>query len=360
MSLYIPNQRFASVHDAKIDRYLGKETADLVRRTYLGTYSPIRLGAVPGRVYVQDGNFFGTLEGDGQFGLLDRMRLGLQRYLRKPHANAGFTGLSDLVSEMAAGKKQQLFYSKTGVTGVANVGNTLWYEGVSPAAGAVAAAIPAGEEISNTTLGALGQQNAAGGDTLHYLGVEGAMATVANMVLMMYDRMWQGRPNANTNVSQTITGTFGTYATTADCFGNYCFVEVNVALAATAHTVTVGYTNQVASATTAAIVGVSGAIAKRFDHAGWFIPLAGTDTGFTKFGSIQFSAALTAGTAVLVAAHPIVSLPFGIANFPITLDGISAGWSLERIYDGACLAFMEFKTATTATSYFGKVNLVSG
>jgi hypothetical protein len=43
------------------------------------------------------------------------------------------------------------------------------------------------------------------------------------------------------------------------------------------------------------------------------------------------------------------------------MDGINSAFNLQRIYDDACLSFLEIsKSAVTATNWWGAVNMVSG
>jgi hypothetical protein len=43
------------------------------------------------------------------------------------------------------------------------------------------------------------------------------------------------------------------------------------------------------------------------------------------------------------------------------IDGVNSAFQFERVYDGACLALMEFyKGANQATSYTGTIMLASG
>jgi hypothetical protein len=303
-------------------------------------YAPISIGNVPGDISVFKGDFYGHTD------------------------VGGFTSLSDLIYEgTVGGKKQDFMFSKAGVTGVATVANTLWYEGSLPAAGADGAALPGGTVCTRATAGGFLQANPASGDSLHFTGGYIAGSVVPNLV-MLYDRIWMGAPTMNTASEQTITYTQPRYHEASSCVGNFIFMEVGATpLAATAHNHTIVYTNQAASAaaTTGAVAGVSAAIAKRVDHVSWFIPLAAGDTGVEVLGSYTCSATVATGVMNLVLGHPIALLPCIVANQVVVIDGINSAFNLNKIQSNACLALLEInKPATTATAYLGQISLVSG
>lgn len=282
---------------------------------------------------------------------------------------AGFTSLSDLVSEATAGGKlQQLFFSKTGVTGVANVSSTLWYEGTIPAAGSTSVpALAAGANVTKATQGAMGpQENAAGGDQLHLAGGF-ALASVAQMTLLLLDRIWHGSPITNDTSAQTVTMTPSRYATTGAgglSKGNVMFVEVAAALTSGGGIVTITYVDDEGNAPeTTTYTGVSGAIAKRLEHIGIFIPLNAGDVGISDIQQWQRAAtAPSSGTLALVLAHPLMWIPGSlVANGGSMVDGINANFNLMRVYDDAALMLLEaIKNATTATTYYGSVMAVAG
>jgi hypothetical protein len=54
-------------------------------------------------------------------------------------------------------------------------------------------------------------------------------------------------------------------------------------------------------------------------------------------------------------------MPCPIANIVCPVDGINTAFNLARIFDSACLAFLEvIKPATTATTYTGSFTAVAG
>lgn len=341
------------IHSARIGRWLGEADADLLAGATRGFYGgPIPVVGTPWASY------------RGDF-VRNRLRT-FYRFARVQLCSqiGGFASLSDLIAEATAGKRQDFNVQKVGVTGVAGVCNTLWYEGNRPAAGSIGAALPSGTSCDRTTTGALGQTNPTSGDTLHIISAF-MSASVGGNCLLLYDRLWHGAPAMNSSAAQTITMTLPRYASYPATVGNFAFMEVQSALAATAHNNTITYrdeNNNTAEAAPAC-AGVSGAIAKRFDHVAnqWFIPLNGNDAGITQLTQYQCSAAVASGAMNLVVGHPLCFIPFPVANYMVVMDGINSAFNFVRVEDGACVAMIEYmKAATTATTYAGQIVMVSG
>lgn len=289
-------------------------------------------------------------------------------------AGAGFTSLSDLINEATNGGKSQFVqFQRVGVTGVVAAHNTLWFEGSVPAAGAAGAALAGGTNCTRTTTGALGpQDNAAGGDTLH-LVTGYVQATVASMTLLLYDRIWHGVPviTSGSGTPQTVTMTPARYAGTGaggTSKGNFAFVEISSALPATAHGWDFQYIddNGNTAETSPTVTGLSSGIAKRLDTAiggSYIAPLNAGDVGISDLTQWTLRTAnLASGALNFALGHPLCLLPCSTAaNQMVVLDGINSQFNLLRIYDDACLALLEInKAATTATTYTGAFQLVSG
>ena len=361
-----------STHANRLERWLGPEQIENISNAWKGYHGkqPIPIANVPGRIYATpDGDFIGSIKGGYYANLKDLYIERLAKAYKKV-ANqkgtfyAGFASLSDLISEATAGgKRQQFMFAKTGVTGVANIANSLWDVGANPAAGSTSAA-PTGSSPTNLTTGAIPYTNPTGGDTLHFVSAT-SVATVGSNLLLMYDRYFQVNHNLATD-PQSISGTPTRYQSTAAA-GNFITCFVTTALGAGTPTVTLTYVDQAGNtaenATAQTIVG--SAIARRFPFAatvgnGWFIPLNSGDTGVRALTNADLSATST-GNVDYVLGKPIVMIPQGIANFPVIIDGINSAFNLIKIEDNSCLAFMEInKGATTATSYSGIITLVAG
>jgi hypothetical protein len=110
----------------------------------------------------------------------------------------------------------------------------------------------------------------------------------------------------------------------------------------------------------AALAIIASSVATRICHSPFFIPLNAGDTGLRKATAIQFSAANSAGASALVIGHPLAWVPLNKADEGQVLDGINSAFSLVRLLDNACVAFLELKGVATATNYAGSITMVSG
>lgn len=364
-----------STHGARLERWLGADTVAHVSKSMKGWYGPpIAVAGVPGNVWVHgDGDFRGPIR-SGQFlNAVDWGLMRLDRILRTPpkqiRFGAGFASLSDLIAEATAGKRREWFYNKVGVTGVLGAASSLWGVGAQPAAGANAAAAPAGESPTDAIQGAVAFDNVST-DTRHVV-LAWATASVAGNSLLCYDRLFQVNKTMNSAATEAVTGVPTRYQSTTpgaqdSAEGNFLFVEVGgTQLSATAHNWTVcTYKDQgdVAS-TLPSLTGNSAAIVRRLDHPGyqWFAPLETGDTGIKALTQMQCSGTVAAGVINFVIGHPICWIPIPLANTICQVDLINTAFSLARVFDDAALAFLEaIKPATTSTTYNIGITTVAG
>jgi hypothetical protein len=337
---------------------------------------PIPVAGVPGAVWAHKGGDFHGRIRSGQFvsGLdwaLMRLKRASREWARKSvsQANAGFASLSDLIAEASAGKRREFFWNKVGATGVVGVTNSLWGLGNQPAAGANAAAAPAGESPTKATTGAINFDNVSP-DTRHVVSAWG-QASVAGQNLLLYDRIFQVNKTMASTATEAVTGIPTRYQSVTpgaadSAEGNFLFIEVGgTALAATAHNWTVcTYLDQINGASTMpSLVGNASAIVRRLDHPAyqWFAPLANGDTGVKALTQMQCSASVATGVINFVIGHPIAVIPVPIINLVCQQDYVNTAFNLARIFDDAALALLELmKPATTATTYNASVTSVAG
>lgn len=84
---------------------------------------------------------------------------------------------------------------------------------------------------------------------------------------------------------------------------------------------------------------------------GFFLPLAAGDTGIRGIKTLTFTTAYTTATTVTMAAvlcKPICTIPVVAASVAAERNLLSQLPSLPRIYDGACLNFLQFAGGATA------------
>ena len=368
--------RIQHTHSDKLDRWLGAGQTEHYSQMFRNWYGPpVALAGVPGNVYVaKGGDFVGPIKG-GAFGNLwdfavQRQRRILRKTLeRNRHKlNAGFASLSDLISEATSGGKSQLLvYSKTGAnpTNVANA-VSLWTANALPAAGSTGGTSGTGRKTVRTTVGALPQVNAAGGDTLHLTTWTGLCTAVSSAMLV--DRLWDMTYNHATALSTAIDALNrpDRYQTAALAPGNFISGDITTGLSATAHTLTVTYVDDQGNAAEAAAAYAApvSAVGGRTPTAAgsWFVPLNSPDVGARYLTNIaQSTITSVTGVTNWWVGHPIAMMPFPVANVPFVLDGINSAFNLQRIYDDACLFLYCPSDATTgAKTYGGTIQLVSG
>jgi hypothetical protein len=361
-----------STHADRIERYLGVDMVGRLSAANRGTYfDPIQIAMLDGRVKAtRDGDFIGRLDA-GYFASFADYADELERKKRNAARVAvargrkqlgAIAGINSIFTAIGAGKRQDIMLGKAGVTGVANIANTLWDVGAQPAAGSTSAAA-AGSSPTNTTTGGLLYDNAGGGDTMYFIGST-IVPTVGNNLLLMYDRYYQVNHNIATD-PQSITGVPSRYQSTA-ARNTFITAAVTTALGAGTPTVTLDYVDSEGSASesAAAVTLVGSSIARRFPFAasvgnGWFIPLNAGDRGVRELDNSNLSAAST-GNIDFVLGKPIAWIPQPIANVAFNMDATLSPRDLVEIAASACIAFMEVnKGATTATSYSGGITLCS-
>lgn len=198
-----------------------------------------------------------------------------------------------------------------------------------------------------------------------------AVATGVPGTLMLMDMQgyWPGI-SMNSAVAQNLSGTPTLrYANGA---GVRAYLAITATSGATAHNLSMSYTNQAGTSGRTLPVTVActaSAIAPHITHSGTaannygpFIPLANGDTGIQNVASVTLSAASGAGTAALVLARPLMQLPITTAALAVERDLVNQFPSMPRIYDGACLTWLYFAGAATAasTNFYGSIEGVWG
>lgn len=372
-----------STHSDRLERWLGpKHVAGIVRamqgREWYGP--PIAVHGVPGAVYItKDGDFIGEICGGQEMSALDRAVDWLNREQRRRVTRMGhlrrqagaFGSLSQIIAAATGGKRQDLIFSKVGVASNA-IGNCndLWVATGQPAAGAAGAAAPGGTAHTSANTGAMPFNNPVNANAAHFVSAW-LTASVVNNTLLMYDRLFSVAKTMNSTATEAVTGTFTRYQSgtvlAEDYIGGSFVYPMNptTVLPATAHNWTVcQYTDQ-GSATAQSIpsiAGVSACVVGGVDLAvgNWFMPLASGDSGVKALTQMQCSALVATGTITFVVAKAIAFFPCPVANMICPVDGINTAFDLQRIYDNACLSYLEMpKPATTATNYGGQVTIVA-
>lgn len=360
-----------------LERWLGAEKIEMLRGNMRGWYGrPIYITDLPGNVWIDaQGNFRGHLRAGQFMTAVDAIEDGVKQWLKRfgqglsepqyAQMNAGFASISDALARASQGLSQRRPFNKVGPTGVVGVTSSLWRVGPQPAAGSAGAAAPGGTAHTSANTGALAYANPAAG-TNHLVGAD-ISASVINNTLLIYDRLFSVAKTMNSTATEAVTGVPTRYQSAVDtdpdfAGDNFLFVEVGgTALAATAHNWTVcTYVDQDGNtgATLPSLTGNASAIVDRLDHPvqQWFAPLASGDTGIKNLTQMQASAAVATGAINFVIGHPLGWASFPVINSFFPIDWLGSRDQAPRIFDDACIAFLEpLKPATATTTYTGRV-----
>lgn len=357
-----------SVHSQRIANWLGEDRAEYMSASMRGWYGrPIAILDMPGGIKIHgDGDFTGKFERGYFASAMDSLEAALKCAARAPYGqlNAGFASVSDALSRASQGFSQRRQFNKVGTTGVVGGSTSLWRSGLQPASGTAPAAAPGGTAFSSSTTGALVFANPASG-TNHLVGADVA-ANVINNSLLVYDLIFGVAKTMNSTATEAVTGVPTRYqsttATNADYIGyNFGFIQVGgTALAATAHNWTVcTYADQAnAASTLPSVTGNASAIVDRLDQPlqQWFVPLESGDVGIKAWTQMQCSAAVATGVIWFMIGHPLGFMSFPIVNTTFPFDWLTNRDQAPRVFDSACIAFLEpLKPATTATTYTGRL-----
>ena len=185
-------------------------------------------------------------------------------------------------------------------------------------------------------------------------------------VLMLVDLQgyWPGI-SVNSASAQTLTGT--PTLRYANGVGVKPFFVITTASGATAHNISLSYTNQAGTTGRSLPVTVgmtASAIPSHIAHSGSggsnygpFLPLANGDTGVQNVASVTFSAASGAGAGALCLARPLLTIPLTTLNVLSERDYLNQLPSLPKVVDGACLVWLYTTGASAAasSSFYGSV-----
>lgn len=286
----------------------------------------------------------------------------------------GFSSNDDLINEVTVnGKYNRVDFNK--ITGAAAYTAGRWYDMASLAGYPIANAFAGTGLTWKTCDEATGNGTQIFGmphggnvstDTKHVLtgSVITGVATGVPAQLMLVD-MQGYYPSINMNVAtlQTLLGTPTLrYANGA---GVRAYLVTQTTTGATAHNLSMTYTNQAGTGSRTLPVTVSctaSAITPHITHSGTaannygpFLPMASGDSGIKSVQSVQLSAASGAGTATLVLAKPLLTIPITTLSVASERDFVNQLPSLPQIKDGACLTWLYFSGAATAaaSSFYG-------
>lgn len=288
--------------------------------------------------------------------------------------------IDQLYASFSAGRTERTDWNK--ITGGAAYTAGRWYEALSLGGYPPATAFPGTALTWQTCTDATGDGTTRfgiphGGNVsalIKHLSTMAAWTTAATgvpSVLQLVDIQgyWPGI-NMNVATAQTLLGTPAHRYT--DGAGCRLFLAARATTGATAHNLSVSYTNSASVAGRTLPVTVActaSAIVPHIVHSGTaannygpFLPMASGDVGVKSVQTVTLSAASLAGTGVLVLAKPLATIPLSIASLMTEKDFWNQLPSAPQIKDGACLGFLIGTGAAMAasTTLAGSIETVWG
>lgn len=276
--------------------------------------------------------------------------------------------IDQLYAAFSAGQTERTDWNK--ITGGAAYTAGRWYETLSLGGYPPATAFPGTALTWQTCTDAAGDGTTRfgiphGGNVsalIKHLSTMSAWSTAATgvpAVLQLVDVQgyWPGI-NMNVATAQTLLGTPAFRYT--DGAGCRLMLAARATTGATAHNLAVSYTNSASVAGRTLPVTVActaSAIVPHIVHSGTaannygpFLPMASGDLGVKSVQTVTLSAASLAGSAVLILAKPLATIPLSIASLMTEKDFWNQLPSAPQIKDGACLGFILGAGAAVAAS----------
>lgn len=269
------------------------------------------------------------------------------------------TTMDGLVTALGSAQDQKLFFpSATDVAG----GWVNLNQAVTSGFGIMAA--PAAASAGGTTYNQSTQTAGfpkwsanGGGAAKTYMGRAGITMATAGAV-HVYDLCWAcSGLVGNVATAQTITGFTGLPTRHSSGAGLEIWVGCSTAIGATAHNVTVSYTNQAGTAgrTTVSTAGIASMPANRM----YQLPLQSGDTGVQSIQSMTLSASSgTAGNLWLLIMERYVGIGSAVVNVPQNYDFADLGMPTPA--DEACLLFVHQGTTTSSGVILGQLDIIQG
>lgn len=267
------------------------------------------------------------------------------------------TTMDGLVSALGTGKDQQLFFpSATSFTG----GWLNLNQAVTSSFGIMAApaAIGSGGTAFVQSAFSTGFPKwSAGSGTQAYLGRFALSMATANTI-HVYDLLYAASGFVgNSATAQTITSPASMPTRNSTGQGAEIWIGCSSAIGATAHNVTVQYTNQAGTSgrNTVSTAGIQSMAANRM----YQVPLQSGDTGVTSVQGLTLSASSgTAGNLWVMVLDRLCSIAVPIPNVGVSADFATLG--MPAIDDNACLMFSLQGTTTTSGIVMGQLSVIQG
>lgn len=268
------------------------------------------------------------------------------------------TTMDGIAAGLAASQDQKLFFpTATNVAGgFINLNQAVTSSfGIMAAPGAASAGGTTYNQSSIST-GFPRYSNPTGGST-GYIGRMGlTMATIGTV--HVYDLLWAcSNFVGNVATAQTVTSFSGMPSRNSNGDGAEIWIGCSAAIGATAHNVTVQYTNQSGTAgrNTVSTAGTASMPANRM----YQVPLQSGDTGVQSIQGLTLSASSgTAGNLWVLVLDRLASISCSVANVGTSADFAMLG--LPELKSDGTLLFVNQGTATASGIILGQLSLIQG
>lgn len=270
-----------------------------------------------------------------------------------------FSGIDDIVSEMGAGKRMRLNFTRTvdtGATSVAGRWHSCMTTGGTGGAMTLTGTAGTGIALNSSTVGALPLNAAVTPDTRHILSMYGmtAATTAVPATLMLVDLIHVYPSCALVTTPSTMsnhptwTGTGDTRMTSAE--GVMVGILTTTATTAGNGQITITYLDQGGASGTAGSLYAPatatptgcfwGAANAAVTLGAPYAALAAGDTGVQRVSSYVINTGATSGVGAFLLYRPICEIPLVAANTPGERSFLNDVTNLPRVYDDSCLALM--------------------
>jgi hypothetical protein len=251
-------------------------------------------------------------------------------------------------------KASSLFFKSGGQpTHAASSFISFWTATAVPAAGTAAAtSSTAGQVFDETTTGAATFTDPTGG-AYSYV-VNGSIVSNIAGVVLLFDRIW-GCGNATPT-----NGAYTNPAQSSDVYrpttgeGVELWVEITTVFSATAHTLTVTYTNSAGtgSRTGTVTIPASAPVGRMYP-----VTMQAGDSGVSRVTAMSGSSAPT-GAFNILAMRRIAAVPV-LANIPTDLSPLRTG--MKPLEANTCLSLVFFNaTGTSAATIIASLDFAAG
>ena len=289
---------------------------------------------------------------------------------------AGFASYDALISDITAGQKVSITFSKGHTSNPsANSWADMWPVSGLGGSGTYGGTARTAKQFDDTSTGAMLHGGNVSPDTKHLISTA-IVSSAGTPTLWLCDRVLSYEScgfTAATNQTMTNTLTAQRYNGTG-LPGMLCCVVADTAIGATASNMTrIEYTDQAGNTgalmPTTPTKAISVSVGAPLTTLGarcclpigvspW-VELAAGDYGMRSIENYTTSAA-NSGTMAFLMLRPLALMPTYAAGIGSVIDLVAQVASLERVYDGACLSFLAFFPAATASTLNGRIDVAWG